>query len=127
MDRCGQVAAPAAAALDCQVAGEGLGGGSAVVAEAVAHLEAARIKAQRLQRHAQYIAAHQRPEEIRLAVHNWQGYIEGVPRGGKHRTRGNAKALKAFLIGLVAPAKQVVEVHHPGGIGVPEADGVAAL
>ena len=41
--------------------------------------------------------------------------------------RGDPEALQAFFVGLVAPTQQAMEMHHPGRIGVAEANRAAEL
>ena len=75
----------------------------------------------------QGIATAQGFAEIGAAVDDRQGDGRRVAGGGKQFVSGDAEALQALLIGLVAPAQQLVEVHHASGVRVAEAHLAAEL
>ena len=75
----------------------------------------------------QGIATDQGPAEIGAAVDDRQGDGRRFAGGGKQFISGDAEAFQALLIGLVAPAQQLVEVHHAGGVRVAEAHLAAEL
>ena len=58
-------------------------------------------------------------------MHERQGNGWYLPRGGKDFSGRQAIALQAFFVSLVTPAQQLVEMHYPGGVRVPEAHGAA--
>jgi hypothetical protein len=120
-----QGTAVAALAFDRQVAREAAGHLLSVAAEAVAHFEAAGIEPQGGQGDRQGVAADEWPAEIGLAVHDRQRHGRGAPGGREDLARGDAEALEALFIGLMAPPQQLVEVHYSGGVGVAEAHGAA--
>ena len=121
------------------MAGQPPGGGLTSASKGVGHLEASLIKQARLQGDLKAISGHERPAKIGAAMHDRQGNAEGRldairgrlrPWGLSHRPLRpwknlgctNAEALQALLIGLMAPAQQLVELDHAGGVGVAEAD-----
>ena len=76
------------------------------------------------------ITADQGPKVIGLAMHDRLGHVRriaGPPRPGKYGSGRQAKPLQAFFIGLMAPAQQLVEMHHGGGVGVAEAHAALEL
>ena len=87
------------------------------------HLEATRVDPLWLQKYLQAITAMHRAPEVGLAMHHWQGHrwpllLPAAAR--KDRAGSNAVTLEAFFPTLMAPAQQLMEVHHPGGIGIAE-------
>ena len=57
-----------------------------------------------------------------MAMNNRQGHIGLIGAStGEDRTDWNSELFKAVFPGLMAPAQEVLKVHHPGGIGVAEA------
>ena len=111
----------AAESVDRQVARQRLSHLLAVAAEAVAQLETAGIEPLRVQPNRQGIAANERPPVVGVAMHERQGHRWCAARGGEQLGRRDAEALQALLVGLVAPAQQLLEMHHPGGVGLAEA------
>ena len=91
----------------------------------VTQLKAARIDPPGVQFDHQGIAAGQGRQEVGLAMDDRQGDGRGMARAWEHLRRRNAEALQALLVGLMAPAQQLVEVHHAGGVGVTEAHAAA--
>ena len=88
------------------------------------HLEASGVDSSWFDPHLQLITAVQRPQEIRFAMHHWQrgvGPMVLAAASGKDAARSNAVSLQAFFPGFMAPAQQLMEMHHAGGIGVAEA------
>jgi hypothetical protein len=57
-----------------------------------------------------------------MAMHNRQGHAGLIGAStGKDRTDWNPELFKADFPGLMAPAQEILKVHHPGGICVAEA------
>jgi hypothetical protein len=66
--------------------------------------------------------------EVCLAMHNRQGHAGLIGAStGEDRTDWNPELFKAVFPGLMAPAQEVLKVHHAGGIGVAEAHGSVGL
>ena len=106
------------------MANQPLGDDVAVVLKRAAHFKAAWIEACGLECDVETISAMHGSAERRFAVHHRQGSGGGLllaAAAGKDAGWGYAVVLKAFLPGFMAPAQQLVEVHHAGGIGVAEA------
>ena len=62
--------------------------------------------------------------ERRFAVHHGQGnggWLLLAAAAWKHPGCGEAVLLEALLPGFMAPAQELVKMHHAGGIGVAEA------
>ena len=98
--------------------------------ESSVHIEASGIEALRFEPHLQVITAMQWPQEVCFAMHHRQCCIgpmvlASAPR--KNVSGSDAVTLEAFFPGFVAPAQQLMEMHHPGGIGVAEAHATLEL
>ena len=96
----------------------------------VVNLKTAGIQALWFEKHSELIAAMHRSEKVRTAVHHRQrnlGPPLPVAAAWEHGLRGSALAFQAFLPGFMAPAQQLMEMHHAGGVGVAEANDTAQL
>ena len=88
------------------------------------HLEASGVKPSWFDPHLQLITTMHRALEVGLAMHHRQGHRRPLLLAAASRedtAGGNAVSLQAFFPGFMAPAQQLVKVHHAGGIGVAEA------
>ena len=62
--------------------------------------------------------------EVGMAMDNRQGHVGLISAStGENGTNWNPELFKAVFPGLMAPAQEVLKVHHAGGIGVAEAHG----
>ena len=98
--------------------------------ESSVHIEASGIEALRFEPHLQVIAAMQWPQEVCFAMHHRQCCIRPIaltsaPR--KDASGCDAVTVETFFPGFVAPAKQLMEMHHAGGVGVAKAHATLKL
>ena len=98
--------------------------------ESSVHIEASGIEALRLEPHLQVITAMQWPQEVGFAMHHRQCCIRPIaltsaPR--KDASGCDAVTVETFFPGFVAPAKQLMEMHHAGGVGVAKAHATLKL
>lgn len=109
--------------MDGQVADQTAGHNGCIEMEFTSYLKAARVEPLRLQMHLQTITTMHRALEVGLAMHHRQGHRRPPLLASASRedtAGGDAVALQALLPGLMAPAQQLVKVHHTGGISVAE-------
>jgi len=102
---------------------QAVGHNSGLELERRSHLEATRVEPLGLQMHAQSITTMHRTQEVGLAVHHRQGHRWPLLLAAAAREDSagvDAVTLQTLFPGFVAPAQQVMEVHHTGGIGVSE-------
>ena len=119
-----QDASLAAATVDCQMSDQAAGYRLVLQRKDRAHFKAAGIQALGIQLHVQLIAAMDGPQEVGVTVHYRQGHLGGmrlVAAAGKHTPCCQSVALETVLPRFVAPAQQLVEMHHTGCIGVAKA------
>ena len=98
--------------------------------ESSVHIEASGIEALRLEPHLQVITSMQWPHEVGFAMHHRQCCVRPIaltsaPR--KDASGCDAVTVETFFPGFVAPAKQLMEMHHAGGICVAEAHATVEL
>ena len=94
------------------------------------HIEASGIEALRFEPHLQVITAMQWPQEVCFAMHHRQcciGPMVLTSAPGKDASGCDAVTLETFFPGFVAPAKQLMEMHHAGGVGVAKAHATLKL
>ncbi len=92
--------------------------------EAIAHLKAPWIEPLRGNQNLEMITPVHRPQEVGAAVHHWQCDLRPLllaAAARKDLTSFSAVTLQALLPGFMAPAQQLMEMHHAGCIGVAEA------
>ena len=88
------------------------------------HLEASGVEPSWFNPHLQLITAVQRPQEIGFAMHHRQRGVGPMVLAACSRKDAaccNSVSLEAFFPGFMAPAQQLMEMHHAGGVGVAEA------
>ena len=77
----------------------------------------------RFKKDCQVIASMDWPLKVGLAMHHWQGdgwNQTAISTARKDGACGDAIARQALFPGFVAPAKQLMKMHHAGGISLPK-------
>lgn len=91
--------------------------------KAVFHLKAAGVEPLRFEKDSQVIASMDWPLKVGFAMHHWKGNgwnLTAISTARKDGACGDAIARQALFPGFVAPAQQLMKMHHAGGIGFPK-------
>ena len=89
--------------------------------KAVSHLKAAGVESLRFEKDSQVIASMDWPLKVGFAMHHWQGdgwSLTATSTARKDGACGDAIARQALFPRFVAPAKQLIKMHHAGGISL---------
>ena len=89
--------------------------------KAVSHLKAAGVESLRFEKDSQVIASMDWPLKVGFAMHHWQGdgwSLTATSTARKDGACGDAVARQALFPRFVAPAKQLIKMHHAGGISL---------